>query len=76
MSIERGARAKCPYSMNTNAQDKMFILNDAAKNDPAVQLAIQAYTQRLQREEEYRAQVRAGLIQPQSHTVWNISDRH
>jgi hypothetical protein len=62
--------------MNTNAQDKMFILNDAAKNDPAVQLAIQAYTQRLQREEEYRAQVRAGLIQPQSHTVWNISDRH
>jgi hypothetical protein len=53
----------------------MFILNDTAKNDPAVQLAIEAYTQRLQAEETLRAQVRAGLIQPQPTTVWNISDR-
>jgi hypothetical protein len=61
--------------MSTPNQDKMFILNDAAKNDPAVQLAIQSYMQRLQREEEYRQQVRAGIITPQPHTVWNISDR-
>ena len=53
----------------------MFILNDNAKNDPAVQIAIQSYMQRLQKEEEYRAQVRAGLITPQPYTVWNISDR-
>ena len=53
----------------------MFILNDTAKKDPAVQLALQAYTQRLQREEEYRQKVRAGLITPQPTTVWNISDR-
>ena len=62
--------------MSTDQTDKMFILNDAAKNDPAVQLAMKAYTQRLQAEEAYRAQVRAGLITPQPTTVWNISDRH
>ena len=61
--------------MNTDQTDKMFILNDTAKNDPAVQLAIQAYTQRLQQEEDYRAQVRAGLITHTPDTVWNISDR-
>jgi hypothetical protein len=61
--------------MTSNNPDKMFILNDAAKNDPAVQMAMQSYMQRLQKEEEYRAQVRAGLITPQPTTVWNISDR-
>jgi hypothetical protein len=54
---------------------EMFILNDTAKNDSAVQLALQAYTQRLQAEEQYKQQIRAGLIQPQPSTVWNISDR-
>jgi len=53
----------------------MFILNDTAKSDPAVQLAIQEYTKRLQAEESYQQQVRAGLITPQPTTVWNISDR-
>ena len=54
---------------------EMFILNDTAKNDPAVQLAIEVYTQRLQAEETLRAQVRAGLIIHTPTTVWNISDR-
>jgi len=54
----------------------MFILNETAKNDPAVQIAVQSYLQQLQREEEYRAQVRAGLIQPEPYTVLNISDRN
>ena len=52
----------------------MYILNDTAKNDSAVQLALSAYTQRLQAEESYRAQVRAGLITQTPFTVWNISD--
>ena len=52
-------------------ETEMFILNDTAKNDPAVQMALQAYTQRLQTEESYRAQIRAGLIQSQPMTVWN-----
>ena len=47
----------------------MFILNDTAKNDPAVQLAIANYKQQLQREA-----IRAGLMTPQPTTVWNISD--
>jgi hypothetical protein len=55
--------------------DQMFILNDTAKNDPAVQLALQEYSQRLKKEEDYRQQIRAGLITPQRTTVWNISDR-
>ena len=54
---------------------EMFILNDAAKNDPAVQLAISAYTQRLNQEEAQRQAIRAGLIQPQRTQVINISDR-
>lgn len=53
----------------------MFLLNETAKNDPAVQIAIQTYMKQLQQEEEYRAKVRAGLIKPQPTTVWNISDR-
>ena len=53
----------------------MFILNDTAKKDPAVQLALQAYTQRLKSEEEYRQKVRAGLITHTPETSWNISDR-
>jgi len=55
--------------------DKMFILNDAAKNDPAVQLAIQAYTQRLKQEEAQRQAILSGECIPQLTQVWNISDR-
>ncbi len=58
--------------MNTS---NAFILNDTAKNDPAVQLAIANYTQQLQREHQQREAIRAGLITPQRTTVWNISDR-
>ena len=53
----------------------MFILNDTAKNDPAVQIAMQSYMKRLEREEAERSAIRAGLIMPQSTQVWNISDR-
>ena len=53
----------------------MFILNDAAKNDSAVQLALANYTQRLKQEEAQRQAIRAGLIQPQRTQVINISDR-
>ena len=61
--------------LSSSMVSEMFILNDAAKNDPAVQLAISAYTQRLEAEEAQRQAIRAGLIQPQRTTVWNISDR-
>ena len=53
----------------------MYILNDTAKNDPAVQLALQAYIQRLNQEEAQRQAIRAGLIQSQRTQVINISDR-
>ena len=54
---------------------EMFILNDAAKNDPVIQLVIANYTKRLEAEEAQRQAIRAGLIQPQRTQVWNISDR-
>jgi len=54
---------------------EMFILNDTAKNDPAVQLAIQAYTERLKAEEAQRQAILSGECIPQPITVWNISDR-
>ena len=55
--------------------DQMFILNDTAKNDPAVQLALHAYTQRLKAEEDYRQKVLSGEVIPVPLTVCNISDR-
>lgn len=54
---------------------EMFILNDTAKNDIAVQLAMKSYAKRLQDEENYRQQVRAGIVTSQPTIVWNISDR-
>jgi len=54
----------------------MFILNDTAKNDPAVQIAIANYMKQLQEQQEYRTKVRAGLITHTPATSWNISDRH
>ena len=60
--------------MNTTSNE-MFILNDTAKNDPAVQIAMQNYMQQLQREEDYRQKVRAGIVTPKPTTSWNISDR-
>ena len=63
------------HSLTLSMDSEMFILNDTAKNDSAVQLAIANYTKRLQAEESERQAIRAGLIQPQPTTVWNISDR-
>ena len=60
------------FSMDS---DSMFILNDTAKNDPAVQLAMKAYAQRLQAEEDRRQAILSGEYIPQPTTVWNISDR-
>ena len=53
----------------------MFILNDTAKNDPIIQAALQAYTQRLKAEEDYRQKVLTGEVIPVPLTVCNISDR-
>jgi hypothetical protein len=52
-----------------------FILNDTAKNDPAVQLAMANYLKQLNCEYQQREAIRAGLIKPQPTTNWNISDR-
>ena len=59
----------------STSNNQMYILNDTAKKDVAVQLALQAYTQRLAKEEQYRQQVRAGLVTSYPTTNWNISDR-
>ncbi len=52
-----------------------FILDSKSANDPIIQAAMSSFMQRLQKEEDYRAQVRAGLIQPQITQTINISDR-
>lgn len=59
-----------------NGVRRMIYLNETAKNDPAVQIAIESYMLQLRKEEEYRDKVRKGLIQPIHATSWNISDRH
>ena len=53
----------------------MFILNDTAKNDPAVQIAMEMYAKRLQAEEDYCQKVLSGEVVPVPVTVQNISDR-
>ena len=55
--------------------DKMFILNDAAKNDPAVQIAMQNYIKQLQQEEQRRQAIRAGIVTLTPMQTINISDR-
>jgi len=55
--------------------DKMFILNDTAKNDPAVQIALANYIKQLNQEEQRRQAIRAGIVTSQPTQVWNISDR-
>ena len=56
--------------MNTNA----FILNDTAKKDVAVQLAMANYVKQLEREHQQSEAIRAGLMTPHPTTVWCISD--
>ena len=52
-----------------------FFLDSKSATDPIVAVAMSSFLSRLQKEEDYRAQVRAGLIQPQLTQVINISDR-
>jgi uncharacterized protein (UPF0212 family) len=52
-----------------------FILNDTAKNDPAVQLAMANYVKQLEREEARRQAILSGKYISCPETVWNISDR-
>jgi hypothetical protein len=59
----------------TSNQDQMFILNDTAKKDPAVQLAMANYVEQLKREEARRQAILSGEYIPHPETVWNISDR-
>ena len=61
--------------MTTN-NDKMFILNDTAKKDPAVQIAMANYIEQLNREEARRQAILSGEYIPCPETSWNISDRH
>ncbi|MFZ9343271.1 MAG: hypothetical protein ACO24P_06695 [Candidatus Nanopelagicaceae bacterium] len=52
-----------------------FILNDTAKKDAAVQLAMANYVKQLEREEARRQAILSGEYIPCPETVWNISDR-
>ena len=54
---------------------EMFILNDTAKNDLAVQIAMANYVEQLKREEARRQAILSGEYIPRPYTVWDISDR-
>jgi hypothetical protein len=51
-----------------------FILNDTAKKDPAVQLAMKNYRKQLERVHQQSEAIRAGLMTLHPTTVWCISD--
>lgn len=53
----------------------MFILNETAKNDPAVQMALESYTKQLQKDYQQTQDIRSGKVKPIPPTSWNISDR-
>lgn len=52
-----------------------FLLNETAAADPAVQMAMASYLQRLEAEENHRDAIRSGKAPMVQSTVWNISDR-
>ena len=54
----------------------MFLTNETAANDPAVQGAMASYMQQLAREAAYRTAVREGRVVTSQSGNWNISDRH
>ena len=55
----------------------MFLTNDFADKDKAMQLAMASYLKSLKEEAQYRRDVREGRQPiPQPATSWNISDRH
>jgi hypothetical protein len=53
----------------------MFILNDFAKSDPAIQKALAGYAQQIEKEYETSRKIREGLITPQPTSDLYISDR-
>ena len=61
--------------MTSNFPENMFILNETAKNDPAVQMALESYTKQLQQEYQRAQDIRSGKIKRIPSTSWNISDR-
>jgi hypothetical protein len=62
---------------STKGTPTVFITNDNAKNDPACQMAMASYLERLQREQAHRQAVREGRIPAPQGTwgTWSISDR-
>jgi len=54
----------------------MFLTNETAANDPAVQGAMASYMLQLQREAAYRKAVREGRVATSQSGNWHISDRH
>lgn len=67
--------------MNTTTpQNKMkfengFYMNETAKNDPIVQMAIDSYMKQIKQEAEYRKKLLSGEIEPIPYNSFNISDR-
>jgi len=56
----------------------MFITNEFADSNPAMQLAMANYKKQLEREQHYQQQVRDGIIPAPNWNdteTWNISDR-
>jgi len=54
----------------------MFLTNDTADKDLAMQLAMQNYKKMLEREIQYRSAISSSQNQVISqHCVWDISDR-
>ncbi|MFZ9717611.1 MAG: hypothetical protein ACO3CH_09185 [Ilumatobacteraceae bacterium] len=58
------------------AHNGAFLVNATAAADPAVQMAMASYLERLQREEAHRQAIRNGTAQQVQSTTWHISDRH
>ena len=64
------------------AHNGAFLVNATAAADPAVQMAMASYLERLQREEAHRQAIRDAVANgtyqaPEGqYGIWHISDRH
>ena len=66
--------------MNTTTHHNMkfedgFYMNQTAKNDPIVQMAMESYMKQILQEADYRKKVMSGEIEPIPYNSFNISDR-
>ena len=65
-----------PYNKDMKNIQRHGMFITTADPSPTMLTVMEKIQRQMQAEHEYRQAVRAGKIQPEQFTNWNISDRH